>query len=242
MSTRYATRRLTALASGRVVAASVSRGGAFGARRGWEAEAAGAGLRFRVDVRTGPWCGCGVARRGFAASGSVFDKAETGTGKPPPAADAKAASPKPKDADNPMAGIMFPWERAVLSGDRQGEPMSNMQKLYWVVFAGAVAFLVVNRVRLYYASLKTKEELAEELAENRRAMQAALEGKSFADADDPFEGMEPHEIEAFLKKQAPDGDPYAGMTPEEINDYLHKAQEAAVRENLSMPKRIPTPK
>ena len=74
-----------------------------------------------------------------------------------------------------MAGIMFPWERAVLSGDRQGEPMSNTQKLYWVVFAGAVAFLVVNRVRLYYASLKTKEELAEELAENRRAMQAALE-------------------------------------------------------------------
>ena len=36
-----------------------------------------------------------------------------------------------------------------------------------------------------------------------------VEGKSFADADDPFEGMEPHEIEVFLKKQAPDGDPYA---------------------------------
>ena len=62
MSTRHATRCLTALASGRVVAASVARGAAFGARRGWEAEAAGAGLRFRVDVGTGPWCGFGVAR------------------------------------------------------------------------------------------------------------------------------------------------------------------------------------
>ena len=109
-----------------------------------------------------------------------------------------------------MAGMMFPWERAVLSGERTDGPMTNMQKFYWVAFAAAVAFLVVNRVNIYYKNLKTKEELADELAENRRAMQEALEGRSFITKEDPFEGMEPDEIEAFLKKQAPDGDPYAG--------------------------------
>ena len=45
--------------------------------------------------------------------------------------------------------------------DRQGEPMSNTQKLYWVARRrGGVPRRA--RVRLYYASLKTKEELAEE--------------------------------------------------------------------------------
>ena len=51
--------------------------------------------------------------------------------------------------------------------------------------------------------------------------------------------MEPGEIEAFLKQQAPDGDLYAGMTPEEINAYLRAQQERAVRENLSMPRKVP---
>ena len=40
-----------------------------------------------------------------------------------------------------------------------------MQKLYWGAFALAVAFLVANRAREYYASLKSKEEMAAELAE-----------------------------------------------------------------------------
>ena len=42
-----------------------------------------------------------------------------------------------------------------------------------------------------------------------------------------IEGLEPHEIEGFLKKHAVDGDPYAGMTPDEINAYLA---------NISLPK------
>ena len=121
-----------------------------------------------------------------------------------------------------MAGMMFPWERAVLSGERTDGPMSNMQKFYWVAFAAAVAFLVVNRVNIYYKNLKTKEELADELAENRRAMQEALEGRSFITKEDPFEGMEPDEIEAFLKKQAPDGDPYAGKaTHVHTQPFIH---------------------
>tara|TARA_B110000977_G_scaffold82558_1_gene110304 strand:- start:25693 stop:26112 length:420 start_codon:yes stop_codon:yes gene_type:complete len=132
--------------------------------------------------------------------------------------------------------MMFPWERAVLSGDRSEKPMSDLTKFYWVAFAVAVLFLIANRIRVYFETQKSKEELANELAANRSAMQRALEGRSFAGESDPFEGMEPHEIEAFLIKQAPDGDPYAGMTPEEINSYLHKQQEQAVKEELSMPK------
>jgi acetyl-CoA acetyltransferase len=74
-----------------------------------------------------------------------------------------------------MAGMMFPWERAVLSGERSDAPMTSLQKFYWVAFAGAIMFLVGNRANQYYKNLKTKEELAEVLAENRRAMQEALE-------------------------------------------------------------------
>jgi len=167
--------------------------------------------------------------------GSVEDGGGGGTAETKP-----GVSPEPeRDAANPLAGMMFPWERAVLSGDRTAEPMSDTQKLYWAVFAFAVVVLVVNRVRVYLANRKTKDELAEELKANRAAMHRALEGQSFANEEDPFEGMEPGEIEAFLKQQAPDGDPYAGMTPEEINAYLRAQQERAVRENLSVPRKVP---
>ena len=161
-------------------------------------------------------------------------------GEGDPISDERSSTLRPeRDAANPLAGMMFPWERAVLSGDRDQAPMSDAQKLYWAAFAFAVALLVLNRIRVYLANRKTKDELAEELKANRAAMHRALEGRSFAGEEDPFEGMEPHEIEAFLKQQAPDGDPYAGMTPEEINAYLHAQQERAVRENLSMPTRAP---
>ena len=54
--------------------------------------------------------------------------------------------------------------------------------------------------------------------------------------------MEPHEIEALLRQNAPDGDPYAGMAPEEINAYLAKQQEEQVGKHLSMPRNIPRPR
>ena len=60
-------------------------------------------------------------------------------------------------------------------GERSDAPMTNMTKLYWAAFAAAIAFLVVNRVNIYFKTKQSKEELAEELAENRRAMQEALE-------------------------------------------------------------------
>ncbi len=214
---------------------SAHRGFAAGARA-W-ASAKGPGGEGSSASRAGS----GANAEASASADAAADAGGSGIdGKARGAAETKPSTHEPeRDAANPLAGIMFPWERAVLSGDRDKEPMSDMQKLYWAVFAVAVALLVVNRVRVYLANRKTKDELAEELKANRAAMHRALEGSSFAGEEDPFEGMEPHEIEAFLKQQAPDGDPYAGMTPEEINAYLHEAQERAVRENVSVPKNVP---
>lgn len=216
---------------------SAHRGFAAGARA-W-ASAKGPGGEGPSASRAGS----GANAEASASADAAADAGGSGMdGKARGAAETKhnrsTPEPEPEPA-NPLAGIMFPWERAVLSGDRDKEPMSDMQRLYWAVFAFAVALLVVNRVRAYFAQKKTKDELAEELKANRAAMHRALEGSSFAGEEDPFEGMEPHEIEAFLKQQAPDGDPYAGMTPEEINAYLHDAQERAVRENVSVPKNVP---
>jgi len=205
---------------------SAQRGFAAGARAWASAKGPGG---------DGPAASASRAESGANAEASVEDGGGGGTAETKP-----GVSPEPeRDAANPLAGMMFPWERAVLSGDRTAEPMSDTQKLYWAVFAFAVVVLVVNRVRAYLANRKTKDELAEELKANRAAMHRALEGQSFANEEDPFEGMEPGEIEAFLKQQAPDGDPYAGMTPEEINAYLRAQQERAVRENLSMPRKVP---
>ena len=233
MSLRHAARRLSSLSAARAslvldgAAPSAPVAAALAAARRSIPPRPGAPRRFGAKSDAG----------GDTPSAGASAKAGPPSGSSP--ADAASSSTSQSDAANPMANIMFPWERAVLSGDRSVGPMSGMQKLYWGAFALAVAFLVANRAREYYASLKSKEEMAAELAENRRAMQAALDGESFADADDPFEGMEPGEIEAFLKKQAPDGDPYAGMSPEEINAHLHATQERTVRENLSFPKNLP---
>ena len=119
-----------------------------------------------------------------------------------------------------------------------GRADEAVAKAVRAAFGAAVLFLAGNRARVYYQSVKSKEELEADLRENRRAMQA-LEGKSFADGDDPFEGMEPHEIEALLRQNAPDGDLCAGMAPDEINAYLAKQQEEQVGKHLSMPRNIP---
>jgi hypothetical protein len=59
----------------------------------------------------------------------------------------------------------------------------------------------------------------------------ALRGESFVadeDEDDPFEGLSPAEIEALIRKEAPEGDAFSGLSPEEINEVLE--QERRVRE------------
>jgi len=222
MSLRHAVRRLGRAA---VERAADARGGAL-ARGDAEALAAGASRRWlatsdgkRPSPPPPPTSAAAAAARETSAAG------EEKTKRPTPA--------------HPLAGIMFPWESAVLSGERKEGPMPAWQKLYWVAFAGAVAFLVGSRAKRYYDTKLTKEEAAAELAANRAGIQRALEGRSFNDETlDPFEGMSPEEIEKFISKEAPDGDPYAGMTPGEINDYMNKAQEESIRggKNISLPK------
>ena len=141
------------------------------------------------------------------------------------AAEAPAAS---ADApDNPLGSVMFPWERAVLDSERWVGELKPWQKAYWVAFGLGVAFVVGSRAKRYYDDMGTDEDRIRAMENNKRALAAALEGKSFiahGDGDeedetggDPFEGLSPAEIEALVKKQAGEsGDVYDGMSPEEI--------------------------
>jgi hypothetical protein len=52
-----------------------------------------------------------------------------------------------ESTSNPLAGMMFPWERAVLSSPRQEGPTPWWHKLYWFVFAFCVLLIASNRVR-----------------------------------------------------------------------------------------------
>jgi hypothetical protein len=135
------------------------------------------------------------------------------------------------EADNPLSSIMFPWERAVLNSERWVGELKPWQKAYWAAFGLGCAFVVGARVKRYYEDQETDEERQKAMESNKRALQAALEGRSFiasgetdedGEDDDPFEGLSPEEIEALVKKQAPTGDVYEGMTPEEINEYEEK--------------------
>ena len=113
---------------------------------------------------------------------------------------------------NPLAGMMFPWERAVLSSERNEGPTPWWHKLYWFVFAFCVLLIASNRIREQFEQTNETERRELELKRNRRAMARALEGRSFVgtreydprtdslgppgedeeEESDPFEGLEPH--------------------------------------------------
>ena len=138
------------------------------------------------------------------------------------------------EGDNPLSSIMFPWERAVLNSERWVGELKPWQKAYWAAFGLGCVFVVGARAKRYYEDQETDEERQKAMESNKRALQAALEGRSFIasggggetdeddEDDDPFDGLSPEEIEALVKKQAPTGDVYEGMTPEEINEYEEK--------------------
>ena len=152
-----------------------------------------------------------------------------------------------ESTSNPLAGMMFPWERAVLSSPRQEGPTPWWHKLYWFVFAFCVLLIASNRVREQFEQKDETEKREMKLKRNRRAMARALEGRSFVgnreydprtdslrggsledeeeEESDPFEGLEPHEIAALVAKEAPDGDVYAGWSPEEIQEYEEKSKK-----------------
>ena len=91
------------------------------------------------------------------------------------------ATPK-LDETNPLAGMMFPWERAVLSSPRRynaSQPMPWWHKLYWAAFAVCVALIASNKMRERHEHANETERRERELKRNRRAMARALEGRSF---------------------------------------------------------------
>jgi hypothetical protein len=127
--------------------------------------------------------------------------------------------------NNPLSSVMFPWERAVLHAERWTGELKPWQKAYWALFAFGCAFVVGSRVKRFYEDADADESRREAMESNKRALHAAIEGRSFIahseddDEEDPFDGLSPQEIEELVRKTAPSGDVYEGMTPEEINAY-----------------------
>jgi hypothetical protein len=163
--------------------------------------------------------------------------------------DKKEEKESSQTTANPLAGVMFPWERAVLSSERNEGPTPWWHKLYWFVFAFCVLLIASNRIREQFEQTNETERRELELKRNRRAMARALEGRSFVgtreydprtdslgpgeeeeEESDPFEGLEPHEIAALVAKEAPDGDVYAGWSPEEIQEYEEKSRREREKE------------
>lgn len=152
-------------------------------------------------------------------------------------ATARAAAGKPESdrgTDNPLSSVMFPWERAVLDATRWTGEMKAWQKAYWAAFALGLAFVVGSRVKRYADEKEKEEKRLIDVEGNKRAVQEALEGRSFigtaesgrdGSSADPFDGLSPEEIEALVRRQAPTGDVYDGMSPEEIEAYEREYEE-----------------
>lgn len=131
---------------------------------------------------------------------------------------------------------MFPWERRALDGE--GGKLSFMEKAYWVFFVGALGFLGARMLmRTNTKDGTTEDERDERDAARKQRALAILRGDSIiGGSEDPFDGLTPEEIEAFVRdatkhdltpelyrylpKLADDVDEFEGMSPEEINAHL----------------------
>ncbi|KAK9834190.1 hypothetical protein WJX81_006967 [Elliptochloris bilobata] len=128
-----------------------------------------------------------------------------------------------------VSAWMFPWERRQMEG---GTPLRTWEKAYWGLFVGGMAFLLYSR--LFLAEQKKPDPKVAEEKEARKlaAARLALAGGTFAEDEDPFEGLTPREIQEYVAK-ATDGasasDPFEGMSPEEINAYMEQQQLAGSR-------------
>jgi hypothetical protein len=168
----------------------------------------------------GSACASRAMQRRWLSSSSKH-RAESGKEATKSGKDGGAAAPE----NNPLSSVMFPWERAVLHAERWTGELKPWQKAYWAVFALGCAFVVGSRVKRFYDDADADENRREAMESNKRALHAAIEGRSFIahseddDEEDPFDGLSPQEIEELVRKTAPSGDVYEGMTPEEINAY-----------------------
>lgn len=128
---------------------------------------------------------------------------------------------------------MFPWERRQMSGDTGG--LRTWEKIYWGVFVMGLGLLLVNRLAPENAEKAEKEAERErkKKEQRRERARAVLAGAAFSGIEeDPFEGMEPAEIEKIVKEVAKESgasvdDPFEGMSPEEIDAYLDKQKTVA---------------
>ena len=186
-----------------------------------------------VTVAEGVTEGVTAARASRGVGGRRWASNERASSSSSSSSSSKRAREE-NEGDNPLSSIMFPWERAVLNSERWVGELKPWQKAYWAAFGLGCVFVVGARAKRYYEDQETDEERQKAMESNKRALQAALEGRSFIasggggetdeddEDDDPFDGLSPEEIEALVKKQAPTGDVYEGMTPEEINEYEEK--------------------
>jgi pyruvate/2-oxoglutarate dehydrogenase complex dihydrolipoamide acyltransferase (E2) component len=183
--------------------------------------------------------------RGFRSSASAL-RAETGkaaetaskgttaAAAEDAAAAAKATAAAPAAPANPMGGMLFPWERAVLDGERATK-LTTLGKVYWLVFGVSLVVLVGGTVKdRYFKPPPPPVDPAIEIAKQERikaGLRRAREGRSFTEvpvADDPFDGMTPAEIEKLVANDGETGgDPFEGMSPEEINAHLEKEKRLA---------------
>lgn len=58
-----------------------------------------------------------------------------------------------RQAAKSATASMFPWERKQMDGGK----LTSFDKVYWVVFAGAIGFLVVVNARRYFFPKKEVE-------------------------------------------------------------------------------------
>uniref|UniRef100_A0A7S1X2X6 Uncharacterized protein n=1 Tax=Tetraselmis chuii TaxID=63592 RepID=A0A7S1X2X6_9CHLO len=135
------------------------------------------------------------------------------------ASESNNPEPPPRMTPQQVTNMMYmPWEKRQF----EGGALKWWEKAYWVVFLVTVGALGVSR--MYNPWAPPIPGIDEDLeARKKEVARAVLIGqKHFLDDDDPFEGMEPTELDAFIRKQtgANIDDPFEGMTPEEIDEYM----------------------
>ena len=133
---------------------------------------------------------------------------------------------------------MLPWERRQLLGDEQ-QGLRPWEKAYWGLFVTAIAFLLYSRLLKpdadAEAAAAAKLDAADAGKVAREAAKAAaarplLAGRGcfvLDDEDDPFEGLDPAEVQAFVEEQlarlgASTRDPFAGLDAVEIDELVSK--------------------
>ena len=134
---------------------------------------------------------------------------------------------------------MLPWERRQILGGDEGaqKGLRPWEKAYWGLFVTALAFLLYSRVLKpdgaeEAARAKARAEANDAGHQAREAAKAAaarplLAGRGcfvLDDEDDPFEGLEPEEVQAFVEKHtgASSDDPFAGLDASEIDELVAK--------------------